>query len=263
MFYVLGDIHGFLDKLDRGLSLIKADGGKDAPLYFVGDFVDRGPDSKAVIQKIMDAQSAGRPWQAVLGNHDLMFYEFVKTGRNRFDPELRADLSWTNNRLGGMTTLYSYMKDTPIDHPEWENWDHVLEHGLGNEASDGLLDTIAEAARKNDALLEHLEWLINLPLQIEGPDNHLFVHAGIRPGVALADQTRDDLVWIRDGWLDYEGPLDQMVVHGHTALDFPVHHGNRINLDAGAGRGRTLVPAVYGDGKWFTLDENGRTPLTP
>ncbi|MDA9208296.1 metallophosphoesterase [Octadecabacter sp.] len=263
MFYVLGDIHGYLDKFDRGLSLIEADGGKDASLYFVGDFVDRGPDSKAVIQKIMDGQAANRPWQAILGNHDQMFVEFVETGRNRFDPELRSDLSWTNSRLGGMTTLHSYMSDIAIDHPDWISWDHVMEHGLGNEASDELLAAVANAARAGAVDQAHLDWLNNLPLYIEGPDNHLFVHAGIRPGVALADQTRDDLVWIRDGWLDYEGPLDQMVVHGHTALDFPIHYGNRINLDAGAGRGRTLVPAVYDDGKWFTLDEAGRTPLTP
>ncbi len=263
MFYVLGDIHGFQDKFDRGLDLINVDGGKDAPLYFLGDFSDRGPDCKSVIQNIMDAQAAGRPWHAILGNHDQMFYEFVKTGRNRFDPELRADLSWTNNRLGGMTTLYSYLKDTPIDHPEWVSWDHVLEHGLGNDASDDLLDAVSKIAREDATINTHLDWLINLPLYIEGPENHLFVHAGIRPGVALSDQARDDLLWIRDGWLEYEGPLDHMVVHGHTALDFPVHHGNRINLDGGAGRGRTLVPAVFENGKWFTLDEAGRSPLEP
>lgn len=263
MFYVLGDIHGYQDKFDRGLSLIAADGGAEAPLYFLGDYVDRGPDSQSVIQTIIDGQAAGKPWQAIIGNHDVMFDEFVKTGRNRFDPELRADLSWTNRRLGGMTTLYSYMKTTPIDHPEWVSWEHVLEEGLGNEAPDDLLDLVAAAARENPAVVAHLEWLGTLPLYIEGPDNHLFVHAGIRPGVALEDQAKDDLVWIRDGWLDYEGDLDYMVVHGHTAIDAPEHYGNRINLDAGAGRGRTLVPAVYDDGAWFTLDENGRTPLTP
>lgn len=261
MFYVLGDIHGYLDKFDRGLSLIEADGGKDAPLYFVGDFVDRGPDSKAVIQKIMDAEAAGRPWQSVLGNHDLMFSQFVMYEQNIHD-EMRPDLSWTNRRLGGMTTLASYMSGTEIDHPDWQGWDHVLEHGLDNDTSLDLLSAISQAARAQIPA-DHLDWITKLPLYLNAPDNHLIVHAGIKPGVEMKDQTRSDLVWIRDGWLDYDGALDAMVVHGHTAVDFPIHHGNRINLDGGAGRGRTLVPAVYDDGQWFTLDETGRTPLTP
>lgn len=261
MFYVLGDIHGYLDKFDRGLSLIEADGGKDAPLYFVGDFVDRGPDSRAVIQKIMDAQAAGRDWQAILGNHDLMFHQFVETAKNIHD-EMRPDLSWTNRRLGGMNTLASYMSEVSVDHPEWQGWDHAIEHGLGDDTSLGLIEAVSQAARATVSK-EHLDWIINLPLYLWAPDNHLFVHAGIKPGVAMDKQSRSDLVWIRDGWLDYEGELDAMVVHGHTALEFPIHHGNRINLDGGAGRGRTLVPAVYDGGNWFTLDENGRTPLVP
>ena len=73
----------------------------------------------------------------------------------------------------------------------------------------------------------------------------------------------EDLVWIREGWIDSTAPTPYPVVHGHTAIEFPTHYGHRINLDGGAGRGRALVPAVLEDGAWFTLDETGRTPLTP
>ena len=90
---------------------------------------------------------------------------------------------------------------------------------------------------------------------------HLFVHAGIRPGIAIEDQAEDDLVWIREGWLEDTRDHGQMVVHGHTALDAPQHHGNRINLDGGAAYGRPLVPAVLDGGEWFLLDEDGRSPL--
>ncbi len=260
MFYALGDIHGYRDKLERAFSLIAADGGADAPLYFVGDLVDRGMDSAWVIQTIMDGQAAGKPWHCILGNHDLMLLEFVTTGKVDHD-EILADKSWLHHRLGGCRTLASYMSDTDVDHPDWISWDHVNEHGL-DPASPELIAAVCDAA-KDAVTADHLKWIEDLPLFIDAPDGHRFVHAGVKPNVAMADQTRSDLVWIRDGWLDYTGPLDAMYVHGHTALDFPQHHGNRINLDGGAGRGRPLVPAVYDGTGWFTIDENGRKPLTP
>ena len=260
MFYALGDIHGQKEQLERAFELIRADGGAYAPLYILGDLVDRGFDSKWVIQTIMDGQNAGKPWHCILGNHDLMFHEFVMTAKVDHD-EITKDLSWLNSRLGGCTTLSSYMDDSAIDHPDWKCWDHANEHGL-DPAPQDLIQAVSDAA-KRDVPAAHLDWIINLPLYVDAPDNHRFVHAGIKPGVAIDGQTRSDLVWIRDGWLDYEGPLEYMYVHGHTALDFPKHHRNRINLDGGAGRGRILIPTVYDGTGWFTLDERGRTRLVP
>ncbi|MCF2871657.1 metallophosphoesterase [Octadecabacter sp. G9-8] len=260
MFYAIGDIHGQKAQLERAFALIDADGGADAPLYFVGDLVDRGWDSAWVIQTIMDGQAAGKPWHCILGNHDLMLHQFVTAG-NVVHPEILSRKSWLHHRLGGCRTLASYMGGIDIDHPEWISWDHANEHGL-DPASPELIAAFSDAA-KMAVPADHLNWIANLPLYLDAPDGHRFVHAGIRPNVAMADQTRSDLIWIRDGWLDYTADLDAMYVHGHTALDFPQHHGNRINLDGGAGYGRPLVPAVYDGTGWFTLDEAGRAPLRP
>jgi len=259
MFYALGDIHGQQEQLDRALTLIDEDGGANAPLFFVGDLVDRGANSRSIIQTIMDGQAAGKSWQCILGNHDLMFHQFV-TSANVTHPEILSHKSWLHHRLGGVRTLASYMT-AEIDHPDWISWEHANEHGL-DPASTSLLAVLSNAA-KESVPAEHLDWIAKLPLYLDGPANHRFVHAGIKPNVAMADQTRSDLVWIRDGWLDYDGELDAIYVHGHTALDFPQHHGNRINLDGGAGYGRPLVPCGFDGTAWFTLDETGRTKLIP
>lgn len=260
MFYALGDIHGQQEQLDRALLLIEADGGADAELFFVGDFVDRGANSKSVIQTIMDGQNAGKPWYCTLGNHDLMFHQFVKTA-NVHHPEILSGKTWLHHRLGGVRTLASYMEGTELDHPEWISWDHAKEHGL-DPASPSLIAALSDAA-KGAVPLGHLNWIASMSMFVEASYNHIFVHAGIKPGVPLRDQTQSDLIWIRDGWLDHTAPLDFMFVHGHTALDFPQHHGNRINIDGGAGYGRPLVPTGFDGTGWFTLDETGRTPLVP
>jgi len=247
MLYAIGDIHGFSDQLDRALALIKADGGEDAPVVFLGDYVDRGPNAKAVLQTLMDGQAAGRPWTCLIGNHDLMFWRFVTSGIWQ-DRMIKSGKGWLHHRLGGNTTTMSYIPDLSI--------------------ADGI-DPVTEADRarlqpslQNAVPQAHLDWIANGP-RYHHAEDHLFVHAGIRPGIAMSDQTEEGLVWIREGWIDNDDDHGITVVHGHTALDAPQHHGNRINLDGGAGYGRTLVPAVLEDGAWFTLDEAGRTPLTP
>jgi serine/threonine protein phosphatase 1 len=260
MFYALGDIHGQVAQLDRALALIKADGGSDADLFFVGDLVDRGPDSRGVIQKIIDGQDAGKQWHCILGNHDLMFHQFLKTA-NVIHPEISSGKTWLHHRLGGVRTLASYINGIELDHPDWISWDHANEHGL-DPASDSLLKAFSNVA-KNTVPAAHLDWISELPLFIKAPHNHIFVHAGIRPEVALEKQTQSDLIWIRDGWLDHTDQLDAVYVHGHTALEFPKHHGNRINIDGGAGYGRPLVPTIFDGRDWFTLDDTGRTPLRP
>jgi len=247
MLYAIGDIHGFPDQLDRALALIEADGGQDSPVIFLGDYVDRGPNAKAVIQTLIDGQAAGRPWTCLIGNHDLMFWRFATSGVWQ-DRMIKSGKGWLHHRLGGNTTTMSYVPDLDI--------------AAG-------IDPVTDADRarlqpllKNAVPQTHLDWIANGP-RYHHAEGHLFVHAGIRSGVAITDQTEEDLVWIREGWIDNDDDHGITVVHGHTALDAPQHHGNRINLDGGAGYGRTLVPAVLEDGAWFTLDEAGRTPLTP
>jgi len=252
--YAIGDIHGQLGALDHALSLIAQDGGANASIIFLGDYVDRGADSRAVIDLLIDG-FATRNWRGVRGNHDRMFTRFVRDAVT-MDPRIKSNLTWLHPRLGGTTTLASYF-DVP-DHPALEDF--------GRDPSlKGPTEALAKQAR---AIIpdDHLAFLDGLPLMIEEP-GLIFVHAGINPRLPLGLQDEDDLIWIRDGWLDYTGPLRTLVVHGHTALDRPQHHGNRVNLDGGAGYGRPLVPvAIETDGtvhRFFTLSASGRSPLNP
>ena len=240
MLYAIGDIHGQSAQLDSALALIEADGGRDAPHVFLGDLPDRGPDTKGVIDRLMAGQAAGRDWTVILGNHDRMFLRFVRDGVEH-DPAITSGKGWLFPALGGPATLASY----------------------GVAGADESADRTALLAEARAAVPRaHLDWLAERPLWHRA-QGHLFVHAGIRPGVPIEDQSEEDLIWIRDGWLDDTRDHGEMVVHGHTALDHPRHEGNRINLDGGAGYGRPLVPAVLDGGLWFILSEAGRRPLAP
>jgi serine/threonine protein phosphatase 1 len=237
--YAIGDIHGQLDELHRVLDLIERDGGKDAKIVFLGDYVDRGPNSRGVVELLIEARNAGRPWTILKGNHDRYLTRFLKDMRV-YDPNTSAGLFWFNPRLGGDKTLKSY----------------------GVTAEDGApLEPILDAAR-TAVPLAHRAFLESLPLTHDAGDL-LFVHAGIRPDVPLDAQVEDDLVWIRKGFLDHPESFGPLVVHGHTALDHPEHNGNRVNLDGGAGYFRPLHAAVFEGRACWLLGENGRIPLRP
>lgn len=234
--YAIPDIHGHNAMLDDALARIDRDGGPDARIVVLGDLVDRGPDSRAVIERLIDGQARGRPWTVLRGNHDQMFVDFLDHGSPKFR-QIKSGLSWRDRRLGGAATLASYGVTDKDDAAAWQ-------------------------AAQTAVPQAHRDWLAGLPLWHEAGEL-LFVHAGIRPGVPLADQTPDDLMWIREGFLDHEGPHPWLVVHGHTALDFPQYFGNRVDLDAGAGYGRPLWPAVFEGTDGWLLTERGRLALCP
>ena len=257
--YAIGDTHGQLAQLNHALNLIAADGGDDAEIVFLGDYTDRGPDSRGVIQTLIDAQAAGRNWHTIKGNHDQMFHDYVVDG-NEHDPHVKSDISWVNKRLGGEQTLASYgIRGTPhFTHPEGG-----LEVLVSYDVDGRTVPAADMLAQVKSAIpQDHIDFLANLPLT-HTADELLFVHAGIRPGIPIADQAHADLIWIRDGWLDDTRDHGPLIVHGHTALDHPAHHGNRVNLDGGAGYGRPLVPAVFEGRDVWTLTDKGRVPLTP
>ncbi|MGD9862042.1 MAG: metallophosphoesterase family protein [Pseudodonghicola sp.] len=237
--YAVGDIHGHLDQLDRALDLIATDGGAAAPVVFLGDLVDRGPDSRGVIDRLMEGLAAGRPWQVLLGNHDAMFARFLRGGVVH-DPRILSRRPWTDPRLGGLDTLASY--------------------GVAAPESTPLSDLFAAAQAAVPTA--HLAFLEARPRLLER-GGLLFVHAGIRPGVSLPAQDPEDLIWIRDPFLTDPRPYPWLVVHGHTALDYPQHFGNRIDLDGGAGYGRPIHPAVLEGGRCWLLTDHGRVPLLP
>lgn len=237
--YVIGDIHGQREMLEAALSRIEADGGKDARIVFLGDYVDRGPDSRGVIDLLASGLAAGRNWVCLRGNHDRMFSMFMED-YPRNDARLLVGYHWFHDRIGGIETLASYGVAVP---------EGIRIHAL-HDAARAVVPP------------SHLDFLAGL-------SNHhqegelLCVHAGIRPGVSLGCQNEDDLLWIRQEFLNDETPHPWLVVHGHTHVPSAEHRVNRVNLDSGAGYGRPLTAAVFEGRSCWILNENGRLPLLP
>lgn len=237
--YAIGDIHGQIEMLENALALIEADGGKDAQIVFLGDYVDRGTHSKDVIERLSQSKSAGKPWRFLKGNHDRMFEWFLEPVP-RHDPYLLVGYHWLHERLGGTTTLASY--------------------GVQADPSRRLFNVHADALKAVPH--HHLRFLQDCETSFfHGP--LFFAHAGVRPGVALSDQTEDDLVWIRNEFSNDTSDHGALVVHGHTPVDAPLHAGNHVNLDTGAGYGKPLTTAVFEGTTVHVLTAKGRQHLTP
>jgi serine/threonine protein phosphatase 1 len=237
--YAIGDIHGHLGLLKAAHDLIAGDIARHGPgtVIHVGDLVDRGPDSRGVLDFLITGLAAGQDWVVLKGNHDRMFARFL---RDPFEPEpgLRAELSWLHPRLGGADTLRSY--------------------GVANAADRPIAPVHADTIMAVPP--DHRDFLARCPtLHLAG--DCLFVHAGIRPGVVLADQTETDLVWIREPFLSATADFGPLVVHGHTALDQATHHGNRLNLDSGAAYGGPLSAVVIEGREAALLTPDGRLKL--
>ncbi len=237
--YAIGDIHGQAGMLDATLARIEADGGRDARVIFLGDYTDRGPDSRGVLDRLIAGKAQGRDWITLKGNHDRMFAMFMREVPTP-DDRLLVGYHWLHERIGGVETLASY----GVDVPEGARTYQVHE------------DARAAVPRA------HVDFLNALPAHHE-ENGLLFVHAGIRPGVPLSKQSEHDLIWIRHEFLDDPRPHPWLVVHGHTPLEAPRHHGNHVNLDSGAGYGRPLTAAVFQEGGVWLLTDRGREPLTP
>jgi serine/threonine protein phosphatase 1 len=219
--YAIGDIHGRLDLLDRLIAAIADDFvecGGQALTTTLGDYIDRGPDSLGVIERLA-GNSFPTPYIALKGNHDIFIERFLEDPG--FGPHWRA--------LGGLETLMSYGVRpgrfmTRISYPE---------------LASGLRTALPP---------EHLKFLRSLrPAASIG--KYFFCHAGVRPGIALDRQSEDDLLWIRDEFLASTIDFGKIVVHGHTPVREPDVMPNRINIDTGACFSGRLTCVV--------LDENG------
>lgn len=260
MIYAIGDIHGQIAMLHHAFALIEQDGGPEAEIVFLGDYTDRGLNSRDVLAHLIAGRDAGRNWRFIMGNHDRFFARFVMEGKQH-DPRVASGINWLNPRLGGTNTLASYgIKGQPVFAEHIHGEQEVLLHFQTDEGA--LTPDQLQQAAVRAVPQAHLEFLTRIPLTIQ-TDDLLFVHAGIMPGVALPDQDIEDLLWIRAGFLDDSTDHGPLVVHGHTALDTPAHFGNRVDLDGGAGYGRPLVPAVFDGRDCHLLTETGRVPLTP
>lgn len=219
VIYAIGDIHGESGKLDLLHSMIQADAGRrDAErkvVVYLGDYVDRGPDCAGVVERLAGAPLPGFETVFLKGNHEEFLLHFLETGD--------SSSGWFHN--GGLNTLESY---------EVEMRGHLLWRSDSKE----LLEQLQEKMPGT-----HRRFLADLRLHhIEG--DYLFVHAGIRPGRPLEDQTPADMLWIRNLFLDSGEDHGFMVVHGHTPRDEPEVRPNRIGIDTGAVYGGKLTALV-------------------
>lgn len=223
--YAIGDIHGRLDLLNQLLGMIEADedarGPERTELIFLGDLVDRGPDSVGVIERLM-ALREERPVRYLMGNHEEIFLRAVAG-------DLRA-LRFLI-RIGGRETLLSY----GISEEEYRDLDY-----------DGLLTLLQERVPPS-----HVTFLSAFENWIEVGD-YLFVHAGLRPGVAVEDQKTSDLCWIREDFLRHRDSFGKMVVHGHSITEEIDERPNRIGIDTGAfASGRLTAIGLERDQRWY------------
>lgn len=239
--YAIGDIHGHLNLLHHVHELIAIDMAGHGPgmIVHVGDLVDRGPDSAGVVEYLRAGIARGEDWIVLKGNHDRMFSLFL-TDPHAQDEGLRPDLTWLNPKLGGSTTLGSY--------------------GVAHAGDRPIAEVHAEAVAAVPAA--HRAFLASCPtwLRREGA---IFVHAGIRPNIAMDAQRETDLVWIRTGFLDHTAPHEALIVHGHTAIATPTHYGNRVNIDSSAAYGGPLSAIVVEKGQVYHLTSKGRVLLQP
>jgi serine/threonine protein phosphatase 1 len=231
--YAIGDIHGRADLLEVMHRQIMVDSeqltpGTDKLVLYVGDYVDRGLESRQVIDQLLARPLRGFHSVYLLGNHDAWLLSFLI--------DARIGTTWL--RYGGDATLHSYgiRLRLPVDEPEYyEDLQLELRERLPRP---------------------HIEFLEELELSYETGD-YLFVHAGVRPSLPLDRQTADDLLWIREPFLSSRRDLGKVVVHGHTVEAEPAVRANRIGIDTGACWTGCLTCLVLEEGRYRFLNTAG------
>jgi serine/threonine protein phosphatase 1 len=230
ILYAVGDIHGRSDLLDVLMDSIRSDRRqspeKSAALVFLGDYVDRGPDSKGVLDRIIAiGEEAAFSTTALRGNHEHYLLSFLQ------DPEGKGSAGWLE--YGGRETLSSYGVKAPLPGASPEDWRDV---GVA------LLAAMPES---------HLAFLSGTAFTAQyGP--YVFVHAGVRPGIPLDDQDAEDLTMIRKPFLHARQPLrDCVVVFGHTVFEKPVLERWKVGLDTGAYASGILTAMKIDGRRWY------------
>jgi serine/threonine protein phosphatase 1 len=209
LVYAVGDVHGRLDVLAPLVRDIVEDArGADEPpmLVFLGDYVDRGPDSRGVVDLILELAAARQfEVRTLKGNHEEALLQFLD------EPSFGA--TWMEH--GGATTLASYGVQPPTQRTDEEAWAR----------------TSAAFAKALPA--EHRRFYEGLELMVTTGD-YAFVHAGVRPGVPLDRQEEHDLLWIRREFIEERAAFEKVIVHGHTPLEEPQLTPHRLGIDTGA-----------------------------
>ncbi len=239
--YAIGDIHGYVDLLDRMHEAIMFDLVDGAPehvhVVYLGDYIDRGPDSAAVIDRLIERRDRGDgvPKTFIMGNHEMALFEFMH------DPEGH---NWLN--YGGVQTLASY--------------------GITFENDTILPSEYVLAAEKMRRQIpaEHLEFMMGCEFSLVLGD-YLFAHAGINPMKSIDDQTKSELTFIREPFLSWDRdpafkPLSHKIVHGHTPSEAPENLPHRIGVDTGAYESGVLSCAVLEEADVRFLSVGDKTP---
>jgi serine/threonine protein phosphatase 1 len=216
--YAIGDVHGRYDLLRLLLDRIGEHAQALPPtqslhLVFLGDLVDRGPESAKVVEFLYELEQSTDQIIVLLGNHEEAMLKSL-------DGDLGVLQRWLG--VGGAETLASYGLRLPEPHDDLRRYTRYLQNSLP---------------------AEQMRWLRRLPLTAQSGD-YFFCHAGIRPGVPLGRQSRDDLLWIRDDFIDDAADHGAVIVHGHTIEPEVTLRANRIGIDTGAYR-HGLLTALY------------------
>ena len=224
--YAVGDIHGRLDLLDHLLALIGEDAdqapARKSLLIFLGDLIDRGPDSRAVVERLRTYRHHRLQPHFLAGNHEEVLLRLLAGERGIID-------SWL--KYGGGECLRSYGVDPA---------------SLARRSERSALAIVRKAIPSS-----HAQFIGSFCDTVKLGD-YLFVHAGIRPGIDLSLQSQTDLRWIRSPFLEHEEDHGLMVVHGHTICERVDNRRNRIGIDTGAYRTDVLTAlAVEGDQRWI------------
>lgn len=210
LVYAIGDIHGRLDLLQSLQRSIAADaasntGGDEKFLVYLGDYIDRGMQSRQLIDHLIDHPLAGFRSVFLTGNHEQVFLQFL------VDPTIGP--TWC--AIGGRETVYSYGASVPSPSPTLQELEAVR------------LDIASRLPER------HRDFFASLRMTFEIGD-YLFVHAGIRPGKPIDQQDPRDLLWIRHHFLKSEQDHGKIIVHGHSISEGIDETWNRIGIDTGA-----------------------------
>jgi len=224
--YAIGDVHGRLDLLESLYDRIGEDnrtrGAAETEIILLGDLIDRGPDSAGVVRWAMRTDPSFAQLVTLKGNHEASL-----------NAVLAGDLTWLESwlRYGGTEALKSWGVDAGV-------------------IAEGTPDQIAAAARAAVSVYER-HWLASLPVCRQVGD-YYFVHAGVRPGVAIEEQQEADLLWIRGEFLDHSGDHGPVVVHGHSISERVEERTNRIGIDTGAYfSDRLTAIGIEGGKRWY------------
>lgn len=218
--YAIGDIHGFSSALDAMHQAISSDLLESPPeqahIVYLGDYIDRGSDSRGVLDRLITRKTRGDGIEKtfILGNHETGLYEFIQ------NPHQSRWLDY-----GGIETLKSY--------------------GIHFAADVPLISEIEQAAEQLPHRIPQAHWDFLKSLETHRViGDYFFVHAGVNPQKPLSSQSLRDLTFMREPFLSWLHPFEKMIIHGHTISPEPVVRPNRIGVDTGRYQGGKLTAAV-------------------